>query len=204
MRLLLTRHGETEENKKGILQGWRQGTLTEKGKSQAKRLAQKLKDIHIDVIYTSDLKRCLDTARIIAQYRPNTIVIATKDLRERGLGVFEGRKVGREDWDALPGDFYNNRPKGGETYCEVWKRIKRFYARLLKMYGSETVLVVSHGGTLLLLQGVIQSLTIEQALAKENQKHAAISEFEITDKEYKMNCFNCITHLRGVNKNATP
>ncbi len=63
MKLILVRHGETEENKNLILIGGEcQGTLSEKGKQQAKEMALKLKDVRIDVICSSDLARVVDTA----------------------------------------------------------------------------------------------------------------------------------------------
>ena len=65
MRLILTRHGKTVENMNDIMQGWLPGELSEEGKEQAKHVAERLKDRKIDVAYSSDLKRCVDTAKEI-------------------------------------------------------------------------------------------------------------------------------------------
>ena len=63
MRLILTRHGQTEENVKRILQGHMPGKLTPLGIEQAKKLASRLKDENIDAIYSSDLARTTDTTK---------------------------------------------------------------------------------------------------------------------------------------------
>ena len=63
MKLIITRHGETIENVKGIAMGSLPGNLSKKGKKQAKLVAKRLKNININAIYTSDLKRAYDTAK---------------------------------------------------------------------------------------------------------------------------------------------
>jgi len=196
MRLILTRHGETEENQKGILQGWRPGHLTAKGKKQAKLLAKRLQQIHIDVIYTSDLRRCVETAQEIARHHKDVRFLKEKILRERKLGEFEGKALGQADWEALPGDVYTNKPKGGESFVEVRKRLERFYKKLLQQYKDETIVVVTHGGSLLLLQGLIYNKDLKSSLKLPQQKHTAISEFEINRKgRHKVLCLNCEKHL---------
>jgi broad specificity phosphatase PhoE len=70
MRLILTRHGETEENKLGIVQGHMQGTLSKEGIHQAEKLAERLRKEKIDAIFSSDLKRAVDTSKIILSYHP--------------------------------------------------------------------------------------------------------------------------------------
>ena len=63
--LYLVRHGQTEENAANILQGHLPGHLNEEGREQAARLRDRLKDIQFDALYSSDLKRCRDTARVL-------------------------------------------------------------------------------------------------------------------------------------------
>jgi broad specificity phosphatase PhoE len=92
MKLILTRHGETEENKLGIMQGHMPGKLSGLGIEQAKRLALRLKEERIDFIYSSDLARASDTAKAIAKYHPNTPIEFVEELRERDLGEFQGKK----------------------------------------------------------------------------------------------------------------
>jgi probable phosphoglycerate mutase len=197
MKIILTRHGETEENKEGVLQGWKPGHLSSEGKKQAKLLAERLKDVKIDCIYTSDLRRCAETAKAIAKYHDNARFVKEKALRERGLGEFEGKKTGEADWEALPGNLLTNKPAGGESYGEVWNRIKKFYKKLVNKHTEDTLLVVGHGGSICLLEGIIYGKTFEESMKIGKLKNTAISEFEIDKKgNYKIICRNCEKHLK--------
>lgn len=90
MKLLLVRHGRTIENEKGVLMGHHHGTLTKLGLRQAKSVSLKLKNTKLDHIYSSDLRRCVDTAEIIRETHPNTPLTFTKEIREVNLGVLQG------------------------------------------------------------------------------------------------------------------
>ena len=197
MKLILTRHGETEENKEGVLQGWLPGHLSSEGKKQAGLVAERLKDVEIDCIYTSDLHRCVETAKAVAKYHDNARFVKEKALRERGLGEFEGKKTGEADWEALPGNLLTNKPAGGESFEEVFIRIKKFFRKLLDKHTKDTLLVVGHGGSICLLEGVILGKNLEGSLKAGKLKNTAISEYDIDDKgNYKIICRNCEKHLK--------
>ena len=100
MRLIITRHGETEENQAGILQGHLPGKLSVLGIEQARKVALRLKDEKIDLIFSSDLARASDTAKEIAKFHPNVPVKFVKDLRERNYGEFQGKKESTFDSDG--------------------------------------------------------------------------------------------------------
>lgn len=117
MKLIITRHGETEENRAGILQGHLPGTLTDKGITQAKKLAQRLKDEKIDHIYSSDLARAADTAELIAEYHPNTPLDMIEELRERDAGELEGTDIADIDDDLT--EF-----PSAESTSELYERAK--------------------------------------------------------------------------------
>ena len=197
MKIILTRHGETEENKRGILQGWKIGTLSETGRRQAALLGKRLRKTKIDMIYTSDLDRCVKTAKVIAKYHPKAKFIKDKRLRESRLGVFEGKNIGKNDWDALKGDIFTNKPKNGENFIEVWARLKEFYEEIFKKNNDETILVVGHGGSMCLLQGLIYKKDLEYSLFKiEKLKNTAVTEIEINkDGSYKVLLLNSEKHL---------
>jgi probable phosphoglycerate mutase len=197
VKILLTRHGETLENKKWILQGWRPGHLSKKGKEQAKLLADRLKDVKIDVIYTSDLKRCIDTAKVIAKYHKNAKFIEEKLIRERKLGEFEGKVIDDSEWEKLWGNFYTFKPKKGEYLNEVWKRISKFYKHLLKKYNGKTILIVGHDSAQALLQRAITKSSPEDSLNEQCLENTAISEFEVDKKgDFKIIRINCKEHLK--------
>lgn len=182
MKLILTRHGETEENKQLITQGHLPGHLSDKGKEQAVVLAAKLRGVHIDVIYTSDLKRCVDTTNEIVKYHKDSKFIKEKLIRERNWGVFQGKNRIERDRFESSTDNPEDKPKDGESAIDVWNRLKKFYDYLLDNYNDETILVVSHGFALRLFHGIVQKKDIKESLEIPLQGNAAISEFEI-DKE---------------------
>lgn len=89
IQLYITRHGQTEENLRRILQGQMPGHLTQEGIHQAEELRERLKDIPFDCIFTSDLKRAKDSALIIAL--PHQCPIIEEPLlRERDFGIHTG------------------------------------------------------------------------------------------------------------------
>ena len=83
------RHGETEDNVNQIMQGQTQGRLTERGVEQAHEVAERMRREHIDAFFASDLRRSIDTCRIIAEPHGKPIE-TTPLLRERDWGGFTG------------------------------------------------------------------------------------------------------------------
>ena len=154
--LYLVRHGETEWNLKNITQGQTNSLLTEKGIEQAKATSEKLKDIHFDAIFSSDLTRTQKTAEIIKLDR-DIIVQTSKLLRERSYGSFEG-KHSDEFKQILKEQLVKRESLSDE---ESWSfklaedietdetLVARFLVQLREIsaaYIGKTVLVVSHGG----------------------------------------------------------
>ncbi len=154
--LYLVRHGETEWNVSGVTQGQTNSSLTEKGVQQAKTVADELKDIKFDAIFSSDLTRAQRTAEIIKLDR-EIIIQTSKLLRERTYGSFEGkhgdvfREVlkdkliernnlsDKESWSfRLAEDI--------ETDEEIVTRFILQLREIAVAYPNKTVLVVSHGG----------------------------------------------------------
>ena len=91
MKIYIVRHGETEENLGGILQGHLPGKLTQTGIDQANLLSERLKVEKFACVYSSDLARAKDTANIISKYH-TCPVYHVIELRERDLGSFAGKK----------------------------------------------------------------------------------------------------------------
>ena len=197
MRIILTRHGETVENKKGIAQGWLPGHLSTLGKKQAKQLTNLLKEVKIDVIYTSDLARAYDTAKEIAKYHKNCKLIKDKRLREKHLG----KKIEGKIWPKMENLSGASRAANIDFAIEnnfkFWKRIKSFYKFLLKKYNKEIILIVGHGGSVCFLEGTIHKLDMKQSLAMKLHKNTAISEYEIGKKgKVKVIRINYDEHLK--------
>jgi len=152
--LILVRHAQTSWNAKRILQGSSDIPLTRKGKQQALRTAKYVQTLRIDSIYTSPLRRALETSKAIAKYHPQARLKTEKALLERGFGTLEGLDYQtiydtypRMSWpDTMLYPWYA--PEGVEPLWQVEKRINTFLTRIKKKEKGKTVLIVSHGVTL--------------------------------------------------------
>ena len=199
MRIILTRHGETEENIEGRFMGHFPGTLSKKGIEQAKKLALRLKDEKIDKIFSSDLARAADTAKEIAKYHKNIPIEFTQEIRERFLGEIQGvRKV---DLGLNPNELVAGKIKSkeGELQEALFNRAKKFIDKIINEFDEETVLIVAHNGINLALTTNILKKTFEDYMKATPQLNCAVSIFEIDrDKNHKIHLFNCIKHLEEI------
>lgn len=143
--LYLVRHGETEDNVARIMQGQTQGKLTARGVEQARDVCAAMADEQIDVFMSSDLKRAIDTAEIIAAPH-NKDVITTPLLRERDWGGFTGRYIPDIQNEEWPDDI--------ETMGQLKERARSFLSHVTAMYHDKKVLAVGHG----IINKVIQSV----------------------------------------------
>ncbi len=199
MRLIIVRHGETEDNVNSIVQGHRQGKLTENGMKQAKRLAERLETEQIDAIFCSDLERAKDTVKEIARFH-KTPIIYMKELRERSLGIYEGgsRDVMKKGFEEkgyfgtiIDPDF---RPEGGESYLEFNERATKFLRKILKEFENKTVLVCSHGGFNRMLIGQSLKLGTEELL-KIKQSNACVNILVFEDGKITAEAINDTHHI---------
>ena len=155
--LYLVRHGETEWNLKNITQGHSDSSLTKEGVKQALALAEELKGVHFDAIFSSDLSRAQRTAEIIKLDRDVTIQTSLL-LRERNFGSFEGKsgeefreqfkdKIEESNNLLSDADHWGFRFSNDiETDGELVERFISELRRIALTYPSKTVLVVTHGG----------------------------------------------------------
>ena len=192
MKLILIRHGETEENVAGIIQGHIPGKLTKEGKEQVEKVGLRLKDEKIDAIYTSSLARAKETAEAIAQYHPGIPFILSDGIREFDVGEITGKhkdEVGEVDWD-------NNPPKGAETRDDVAARVKKVLDLAYEKYKDKTIAFVSHGGTCSIIYSVILKKPLEEIKTMERIKNTSVTVFEFKENlNHEIILFNCTEHL---------
>ena len=134
--LILVRHGETVDNVNHIMQGQTQGQLTAQGLLQAHRLAESLRSEPIDVFVSSDVKRSVDTCRVVAECHGKDVV-TTPLLRERDWGSFTGRHIPSLKGETWPDDI--------ESLEALKHRARRFMQYITDNYPGLTVLAVGHG-----------------------------------------------------------
>ena len=144
--IYIVRHGQTEENLQRILQGHMPGTLTEQGKEQVQRAAEQLstKGVRFTRIVSSDLKRAMDSAQIIAD-KLKLPIIPMEILRERDWGKFTGMPIA----DAMEKYHAHGKwkfPSGTiETEAGIYERAKKTLKELKAQFADETLIVVTHG-----------------------------------------------------------
>jgi broad specificity phosphatase PhoE len=143
------RHGETEWNTEGRVCGHTDVPLSDAGRQQACLLAERLKSLRVDVLYSSPLRRALDTARIVAEAIGHTPVVDIR-LMELNYGEWEGRTfdeieradpLGYQAWVADPGRLAPPRGESGEQLIE---RAAPFFNLIASRYGEGNVAVVCH------------------------------------------------------------
>ena len=140
--ILLARHGETDWNREGRFQGWADPPLNEAGREQARALAERLRDMPFDAVYSSDLRRARETAEIVAG--PHGVpVVVDRGLREIDVGSWSGlTRVEIEE--RFPGADDHD----GETRADHLARVLATVERIARTHHGERILIVSHGGSL--------------------------------------------------------
>jgi broad specificity phosphatase PhoE len=161
--LLLARHGETDWNAERRWQGHTDRPLNERGRAQARALAERLDGTPLVVVWSSDLARARDTAAVVAE-RQGVEHWTTPELREVDVGSWAGLtkadaearfpeaaarwKQGYEGW------------RDGETYQRMADRVLRALLRIAEEHPDGPVLVVSHGGCIRAIHAAALGLDI--------------------------------------------
>jgi len=158
-------HSTSEYNEKKVLAGWYDTKLSELGKKQSLELRELIKDKNFDVVFCSDSKRAVETAKIA--FKGKAKIIKDKRLRECNYGDFTGAPFS----DLVVADSvlkYVNKPfPNGESYKDVEKRVKSFLKDLLKNYLGKNVAIVSHRTPQLALEVLLNGKTWEQAIEED-------------------------------------
>jgi broad specificity phosphatase PhoE len=152
--LYLVRHGETDWNAEGRWQGHTDQPLNERGRMQARALAERLRGAGLAAVVSSDLLRAHQTAKIVAETLGVAVDYVDPDLRERTIGVFEGltradcERLHPEAWAAWVK--HKHPPPGAEGHQPLAERVTmaigRAAARILAPHGP--LLLVTHGGAM--------------------------------------------------------
>ena len=143
MKIYFAAHATTKDNEAKVASGWSDTELSDLGIRQAKELGETFRDIKLDIVCCSDLRRAVDTVRIA--FEDKYQVIADKRLRELNYGDFNGKPstvVEPMKVQHIKDPFPN-----GESYEQVVARVQGFYKELKEKYPSKTVLVVGHRAT---------------------------------------------------------
>lgn len=163
-RLLLVRHGETDDNSRRIFQGQGGRGLSARGREQAAQLAARFARVGLraSALYCSDLERARETADLLSSTL-GLAPIADPALREVDVGAWQGLGYEEiaarhpEEWAAWKRgvDFKRG---GGETYAELGDRVGAAIDRIVATHEGEAVVIVSHGAAIKVFVGRVLGL----------------------------------------------
>ena len=201
MKIYITRHGETQWNKKGLMQGWKNSDLTEKGIENAKRLGERLKDINFDVIYCSPLARAIDTAKYI-NGESNTRIVMVESLKEMGFGSWEGmehNKIKELHYEQYT-SFYE-RPhlyksqENGESFEGLMMRVKKAWDEILEA-GGNNILIVTHAVVLKTIYTIIKNLELKDLWNLPFIKDTCLTIVEVIENKVEIILEADTSHLK--------
>jgi broad specificity phosphatase PhoE len=163
--ILLARHGQSDWNATRRWQGHADRLLTEKGRGQATALAERLAHIELDAVYSSDLRRAADTARIVAEAQ-GLELIQLSELREVDVGSWSG--LTREEAERrFPEGFARWREgfpgwDDGEDYDDMAQRVIGAVVEIALAHEGGRTLVVSHGGPIRAIHAAALGLDVHE------------------------------------------
>jgi len=165
-RLYLIRHGETELNARGVYYGWTDCSLSSRGISQAKDIADSLRNVSFDAVVSSPLKRTKETAVIVSGFNEQDLFLDER-LKELNFGAWEGKHYqaiqdsDRENWNLWVNDWIKASPPLGESFASLYRRVKQSIRDILARHDGKTVLLVSHQGCLRIIMCVLLNMKYE-------------------------------------------
>lgn len=176
MKAYFVRHGQTNYNVLGLCNDDRAKDvhLTELGKQQSEKVAEKLKGINLDLVFISELPRTKETAEIIAKNHNVAFQIDSR-INDRKTG-FDSKPVS-DFFDALKPDTFNLKFNDGESFQEEKKRIFSFLEDLKKLNYS-AILVVTHSEILKIVVGYFNNLS-DQEMWDTEIDHSQVLEYDI-------------------------
>ena len=205
-KVILVRHGQTLWNLEMKYQGHCDVALTEKGVEQARLAAKRLAGEDISAVYASDLSRAFKTAECIAGEH-NLPVTSIPGLREINFGEWEGLTFEgiNSQWTDGMSKLFSHPDEmvipGGETFREVKERATSALEKLVADHPNQTIVVVSHGGTIRTLLCAILNIHLNN-LWNIKQDNTAINMLEYYDERVMVALVNDVHHLRNQSDDA--
>ena len=191
-KLIIVRHGFSTSNLKKTLTGHLDAPLSEMGQKQGVAVSEYLyKNYHFDHIYSSDLKRAVQTIAHLSTLS-NMPIIKDQGLREICCGEWEGLPLTKimeeypsdyEKWHSYSSDVC---PKGGETFSELQQRAFKTLTKIAEENQGKTLVIATHGGFIKVVQGKLLGLELDRLGEIPYLPNAAILELEYKDGELQI------------------
>lgn len=200
--LILIRHGETEWNATGRIQGHRPVSLNERGQKQAQAVAHRLQNEPFDALYSSDLSRTVQTAEAIAALTQHPIHTDAR-LREWDLGILSGLK--RTEAQAHHPDAYGIYKEGrvdepipnGESIQNRYTRVTTCLEKIATNHPNQTLVIVTHGGPLGDCYRRATNLSFEKPLGVELY-NGGLNIINIDHTNWALETWGDIDHLKDI------
>lgn len=197
--LILIRHGETEWNREGRIQGHRDSALTPEGIAQARACAARLAAENFDLVIASDLPRVRHTAELLLAGRTLPIQF-NGALRERCYGIGEGLTYA--ELDAIHPDFYSSirvtdpdfAVEGSESRRQFYTRITNAMRGIAAQHAGQRVLMVTHGGVLAIIYRWLNKMHIASA-HRVPIPNVAYNRVSVEGDEWKVEVWADTDHL---------
>lgn len=201
-KIYLIRHGESEWNIKGKVQGQKDIALTSKGARQANLIGDKLKNENISSIYSSSLARAMDTALIIGE-KINLKVNPMEELKEINFGIWEGMLSNEinerhyEDFVSWRNNPENFKIEKGESLRELQKRTMKGVDKIIRNNLDKNIAIVSHSSTLKII--ILSLLNMDLCYFKNlTLANGSLSIIEFRDYNRVLQSLNFVEHLKEV------
>ncbi|MEG0778726.1 MAG: bifunctional histidine phosphatase family protein/GNAT family N-acetyltransferase [Oscillospiraceae bacterium] len=201
-KIYLIRHAEAEGNFYRRIQGQYDGHITRRGFTQIDALAERLRDIKIDALYSSDLTRTKTTAGAVLRY--HDLVLNTEPrLREIFMGEWEDLPWGNAEYDT-PEQMYlfANDPEkwdvpGGEHFEALKARITGIILELAARHNGQTIAVFCHGTAIRTLLSNIMGIPSERIQEIPHGDNTSVSLLEVDGENIKIEFSNDNSHLNS-------
>ena len=201
--LYLVRHGETEYNRRGIVQGGGiDSTLNETGVSQAEALAGRLSNVPVDTVYASTMRRAKQTADVLATPHEPVSKTYLRDLAEMDWGVFEGEPPSEERDEQMgavkarwrDGEF-DHVIEGGESIRDVEVRARQAMQHIVTRESGKTIVVVTHGRYLrVLLASMLDDYGLGD-MHRLDHDNTCVNRVVYAAGQFRAELLNCTAHL---------
>lgn len=204
MKLILVRHGETEWVRKGLYQGATDVLLNRRGFQQARALARAIKKERVLAVYSSELTRAHETAKLIGTVCRKQVVVDGR-LNEISFGRWEGKshksigiRFPKASWNLYNAG-WSSRSPGGESLRSLERRVSMFLNELFGKFGNRkgACVVITHGGPIRMFLVHILKVT-PKIFWQVRIDPASVSVIHMTTKRHELVLLNSQTHLNGV------
>ena len=195
----IVRHGTTDWNQVGRIQGHLDPPLNDAGRAQARLVSHRLAQFGTTALYSSDLQRAYETAQIVGD-TTGLQVIQKPSLREINFGIWQGwtsqeiRQRDPEGYAARRANPYDVTPEGGETWRRFYDRVVLAVYEILEAADAQRTIVVAHSGvcTVLGLRALGLDCTGKRTFGNDN---CAIHTIAITGDCWRAVTLNDVAHL---------